>query len=149
MKPRAVHQASVGYDYRGAPSPRILHVAQPTDGGVRRYLAAACADQIARGWQVVVACPDGPLAVDLDALGVPRRSWSATRSPGPSIVGETLALSRIVDDIAPDLVHLHSSKAGLVGRLVVRRQRPTIFQPHGWSWLAATSAVKTLTLRWE
>jgi glycosyltransferase involved in cell wall biosynthesis len=149
MKPRAVHQVSVGYDYRGAPSPRILHVAQPTDGGVRRYLVAACADQIARGWQVVVACPEGPLAVDLDALGVPRRSWSATRSPGPSIVGETLALSRIVDDIAPDLVHLHSSKAGLVGRLVVRRHRPTIFQPHGWSWLAATSTVKRLTLRWE
>lgn len=34
------------------------------------------------------------------------------------------------------MVHLHSSKAGLVGRLVVRRRVPTIFQPHAWSFLA-------------
>jgi glycosyltransferase involved in cell wall biosynthesis len=149
MKPSAVHQVPVGYDCQGVPNPRVLHVAQPTDGGVRRYLVAACLDQIARGWQVVVACPEGPLADDLDALGVPRRPWSATRSPGPSVVGESIALSRIISDVAPDLVHLHSSKAGLVGRLVVRRRQPTIFQPHGWSWLAATSTVKWLTLRWE
>lgn len=38
-----------------------------------------------------------------------------------------------------DLVHLHSSKAGAVGRLALAslgsRRPPSIFTPHGWSWL--------------
>jgi glycosyltransferase involved in cell wall biosynthesis len=37
------------------------------------------------------------------------------------------------------LVHLHSSKAGAVGRLALmslgRRRPPSVFTPHGWSWL--------------
>lgn len=130
--------------------PRILHVAQPTDGGIRQYLVDVCADQLARGWQVTVACPDGPLAADLSSRGVPRRSWPATRSPGPSTLRETLALWRIIYNVAPDVVHLHSSKAGLTGRIALRGGfRPTIFQPHGWSWLAVTGTVKWLTIRWE
>jgi glycosyltransferase involved in cell wall biosynthesis len=129
---------------------RVLHVAQTTDGGIRRYLVDVCADQLARGWQVTVACPDGPLTTDLSALGVPWRSWPASRSPGPSTVRETLAVWRITHSVAPDVVHLHSSKAGLTGRVALRGGfRPTIFQPHGWSWLAVTGKVKWLTIRWE
>jgi glycosyltransferase involved in cell wall biosynthesis len=37
------------------------------------------------------------------------------------------------------LVHLHSSKAGAVGRLALaslgQRRPPSVFTPHGWSWL--------------
>ena len=132
-----------------APAPRVLHVTQAVDGGVRRYLAGVSADQVARGWPVTVACPAGTLAVELAALGVRWLPWSATRSPGPSTPGETVALARIVARVEPDVVHLHSSKAGLVGRLAVRGRRPTIFQPHGWSWLAVTGGVRRATLRWE
>lgn len=133
----------------GLESPRVLHVTQAIDGGVRRYLAQVCADQVGRGWPVTVACPAGTLAVELAALGVRWVPWSATRLPGPSTPRETVALARIVAEVGPDVVHLHSSKAGLVGRLAVRGRRPTIFQPHGWSWLAVTGAVRRATLRWE
>ena len=38
------------------------------------------------------------------------------------------------------LVHVHSSKAGAVGRMALaslgRRRPPSVFTPHGWSWLA-------------
>jgi glycosyltransferase involved in cell wall biosynthesis len=130
--------------------PRVLHIAQPTDGGIRRYVVDVCADQVTRGWQVTVACPDGPLSADLNAVGVPWRSWPATRSPGLSTIRETLALWRITHSVAPDVVHLHSSKAGLTGRLALRGTLPpTIFQPHGWSWLAVTGKVKWLTVWWE
>jgi glycosyltransferase involved in cell wall biosynthesis len=130
--------------------PRVLHIAQPTDGGVRRYIVDVCTDQLARGWQVTVACPNGPLSADLSALGVPCRSWLATRSPGLSTVRETLTVWQITHSIAPDVVHLHSSKAGLTGRLALRGALPPIiFQPHGWSWLAVTGSVKWFTLRWE
>jgi glycosyltransferase involved in cell wall biosynthesis len=51
--------------------------------------------------------------------------------------------------VAPDVVHLHSSKAGLAGRLAVRGRRPTIFQPHAWSFDAVEGLVRRGALLWE
>ena len=129
---------------------RVLHAAQPTDAGVARYVATVAADQLARGWQVVVACPSGGhLATELGAHGVPRLHWPATRSPGVDTVSETRRLRRLVSQVQPDVVHLHSAKAGLAGRLAVRGERPTLFQPHGWSWLAVRGATARGALAWE
>ncbi|SFQ30407.1 Glycosyltransferase involved in cell wall bisynthesis [Amycolatopsis arida] len=129
---------------------RVLHVAQPTTGGVARYVATAAADQRRRGWDAVVACPDGgTLPGTLRHWGVPRLPWPAARSPGPGTVAEIARVRRIVAATRPDVVHLHSAKAGLAGRLAVRDRRPTAFQPHGWSWLAATGAVAEAARRWE
>ncbi len=128
----------------------MLHAAQPTDAGVARYVAAATLDQLARGWRVVVACPsDGQLPAELTAHGVPRLHWPATRRPGVDTVGETQRLHRLISQVDPDVVHLHSAKAGLAGRLAVRGTRPTLFQPHGWSWLAARGATARGALAWE
>jgi len=80
---------------------RILHVAQPVDGGVAAYVLAACADQLARGWRVAVACPDGGrLADGLAAAGIPRLRWTAGRNPGPGSMAEArrLADGSIGDD---------------------------------------------------
>jgi glycosyltransferase involved in cell wall biosynthesis len=134
---------------RGDRVPHVLHVAQPTDGGVHRYLIDVCADQLTRGWRVTVASPEGPLAADARALGVSWRRWSAVRSPGPRTLRETWNARRIVRAVEPDVVHLHSAKAGLAGRLAVAGRRPTIFQPHGWSWLATDGPTRAVTLGWE
>jgi glycosyltransferase involved in cell wall biosynthesis len=128
---------------------RILHVAQPVEGGVAGYVAAACADQAARGWEVAVACPDGGrLGADLAALGITRLPWAAVRSPGPATAGEAHRLSRIIDGYRPGVLHLHAAKAGLAGRLP-RRGVPVVYQPHGWSWLAATGALRRASRAWE
>jgi glycosyltransferase involved in cell wall biosynthesis len=130
--------------------PTVLHVAQPTDGGVARYVAAVSADQVARGWRVVVACPDGGrLSDELATGGVSRLRWPAQRAPGRASVGEAQLLARLVGSTAPHVVHLHSSKAGLAGRLALRGRLPTLFQPHGWSWLAVQGPVAAATIRWE
>jgi glycosyltransferase involved in cell wall biosynthesis len=128
----------------------VLHVAQPSDGGVAAYVAAACSDQLARGWTVAVACPEGGrLATDLVARGVPWLRWAAGRAPGPASIAEAVRLRRLIARVRPDVVHLHSSKAGLTGRLAVRGRRATLFQPHGWSWLAVDGATAAATIRWE
>lgn len=130
--------------------PRVLHVAQPTEAGVAVYVAAAVADQLARGWDVTVACPDGGrLTEELTEAGVRRVRWEAGRSPGPATLAEAAALHRIIRAVGPDVIHLHSSKAGLAGRLAVRGRIPTIFQPHGWSWLAVDGSMASATLAWE
>ena len=72
---------------------------------------------------------------------------SANRAGGS--IGECLRLSRIIEEADPDVVHLHSSKAGLAGRLVLRNRIPTVFQPHAWSYLAATGGVRAASRRWE
>jgi glycosyltransferase involved in cell wall biosynthesis len=58
-------------------------------------------------------------------------------------------MRRIVGRVDPDLVHLHSSKAGLAGRLAVRGRRPTIFQPHAWSFHALGGRLRRAAAAWE
>lgn len=129
---------------------RVLHAAQPTEAGVAGYVAAVATDQLARGWRVTVACPGGGhLAGSLAAYGVPRLHWPATRSPGTATASETRLLRQLIEAAAPDVVHLHSAKAGLAGRLALRGGLPTLFQPHGWSWLAARGATAGGALAWE
>jgi glycosyltransferase involved in cell wall biosynthesis len=133
-------------------STAILHVAQPVDGGVAAYVLAACLDQVARGWRVTVACPDGgPLAGSLATAGIPRVSWNAGRSPDRGSLGEARRLAGIVGRLRLDALHLHASKAGLAGRLrtTVSRRMPTLFQPHGWSWLAVDGRLRTASVAWE
>ncbi|MEH0633785.1 glycosyltransferase family 4 protein [Streptomyces bottropensis] len=131
------------------PPSRVLHVTQPVDGGVARVVTDLVRAQLADGLRVAVACPDGPLAPALRALGADVRLWAATRSPGPALVSEVRGLRRILDGVRPDLVHAHSAKAGLAGRLAVRGQVPTVFQPHAWSFEAVDGVMAALALGWE
>ena len=131
------------------PPPRVLHVTQPVDGGVARVVTDLVRAQLAAGLAVTVACPDGPLATGLRHGGADVRHWHATRSPGPSLVRETRRLAQVIDEVRPRLVHAHSAKAGLAGRLVVRGRIPTVFQPHAWSFEAVGGAASALALAWE
>lgn len=130
---------------------RILHVCESTDGGIGVFVRDLALDQTARGHEVAVAVPSsGPVLAALAAAGVRHHAWEAIAQPWPSAVARELrALRRIVAAADPALVHLHSSKAGLVGRLVVRRHRPTIHQPHSWSFWARSGAIGIATLTWE
>ncbi|MFD5267515.1 glycosyltransferase [Streptomyces sp. NPDC058335] len=129
--------------------PRVLHLTQPVDGGVARVVTDLARAQLAAGLHVTVACPDSALAEHLRALGADVRPWEASRVPGPSLPGEVRRLGRVLDAVRPDLVHAHSAKAGLAGRLAVRGRIPTVFQPHAWSFEAVGGATAALALRWE
>lgn len=128
----------------------VLHVCQPTEGGAPTVARDLAADQARRGWRVAVASPKGgPLRHWLAAADVPHLGWEASRRPGPSTLVESARLARHVRRFAPDVVHLHSSKAGLVGRLVMRGRRPTVFQPHAWSFEADPGLLGWGALQWE
>ncbi len=120
----------------------VLHVAQPGEYGVVSVLEGLVADQVRRRWRVGVA---GPVPIG-PARHLP---WTAGRAPGPDVVDEVRRLRSLVRAFGPDVVHLHSSKAGLAGRLVVRGRLPTILQPHAWSFLALTGPLAAASLAWE
>src|SRR5215210_8613709 len=146
----AVESVAARYSESSEVTLSVLHVTQPVDGGVARCVSDLVADQIGRGWRVGVACPPGgPLLERARSLGADHVAWRARRAPGPGVASETRAISRIASAWAPDLVHLHSSKAGLAGRLALRGRRPTVFQPHAWSFLAAGQPLRRAALAWE
>ena len=57
-------------------------------------------------------------------------------------------LRREIRAAKPDLIHLHSSKAGLIGRLAAIGLRiPVIYTAHGWAYTTGVSKLKSLTYR--
>jgi glycosyltransferase involved in cell wall biosynthesis len=132
--------------------PRLLYVVTLAEVGgaqsyVRDLLAAAKED-----YDVTVAAHgDGPLRVAAGALGVPfvelrhvRRAISPTQDP--------LGLSELVRlfrRVRPDIVHLNSSKVGILGRVAARLARVPVcvFTAHGWAFSAAGSRTASLYRR--
>lgn len=132
------------------PPPHVLHVSMPTTEGVATVLLGYVADQVARGWTVTVACPrEGWLTAAARANGAQVVRWEARRSPGPGLGREVRRLQEILADVRPDVVHLHSAKAGLAGRLALRGRIPTLFQPHAWSFEAVRGPMRWASARWE
>lgn len=59
-----------------------------------------------------------------------------------------LELRKALQQHRPDLVHLHSTKAGVVGRLAARSLGlPVIFTAHGWAFTEGVSARKAALYR--
>jgi len=131
------------------PRPRVLHLAQPVDGGVARVVLDLTRAQLASGARVTVGCPGGELGSELQKMGAGFRPWRAARSPGTGLAGEVRRLARLIEEVRPELVHAHSAKAGLAARLAVRGRIPTVFQPHAWSFEAVGGVTACLALRWE
>lgn len=128
----------------------ILHISQPVDGGVARVVVDLVRGQREAGCRVLVACPQGGrLAAEAAVAGALVVDWPAERSPGPATPGEVWRLRRIIRGAGPDILHLHSAKAGLAGRLAARGSVPTVFQPHAWSFAAVEGRLAAATLRWE
>lgn len=130
--------------------PTVLHLVQPVDGGVARVVVDLVRAQTAAGLRAVVGCPPGGFlagaARDAGARVLP---WHAGRAPGPGLPAEVIGARRLLRRVRPDLLHAHSAKAGLAGRLAARGSVLTVFQPHAWSFDAVGGATGALALRWE
>jgi glycosyltransferase involved in cell wall biosynthesis len=128
----------------------VLHVSETTLGGVGGVLADLAAAQADRGWRVCVAAPahDG-LAATAARSGGRLHDWVPGARPGPRLPSSVRALAAVVRAERPDVVHLHTSMAGMCGRIALRRRTPTLFQPHSWSFFAVTGPVRAATLLWE
>ena len=126
---------------------RILHVAESVKGGCGTYLnqivPCQLTDPETAELRVIV-----PEAHRRQMEAIPSDILHCFASNGRSI-GAMAALSRTlraeVRDFKPDVVHLHSSFAGLVGRIVLRAipARPRIiYCAHGWGFDIQGSATK-------
>lgn len=44
-------------------------------------------------------------------------------------------IKKVAADVKPDVIHLHSSKAGAIGRFAFNGKIPLFYTPHGYSFL--------------
>lgn len=117
---------------------RILYVITRGDmGGAQRHVLKLLAP-IARREQVALACgEEGPLAAAAHEIGVPVFIVpNLVRPVSPRLdLKAFLDLRRLIRVWKPDLVHCHSSKAGILGRLAARAEdTPSVFTAHGWAF---------------
>lgn len=126
---------------------RILHVAESVKGGCGTYLNQIVPCQLTdpETAELRVIVPEAHRA-QMEAI--PAEILRCFASSGRSI-SAMAALSRTLRtelrDFRPDIVHLHSSFAGVVGRIVLRTipARPRIiYCAHGWGFDIQGSAIR-------
>jgi glycosyltransferase involved in cell wall biosynthesis len=101
---------------------RVLFVATSGgEGGIERYSMRLAALLRARGVAVIYACrPDGFLASQCAALGIPTVAWQVRNSGD---IASALALARLVRRNAIDIVHVHSRRDYVPAVLAARLAR--------------------------
>jgi glycosyltransferase involved in cell wall biosynthesis len=125
--------------------PRLLYVVTLAEvGGAQSYvrdLLPAVREQ----YDVTLAAHgEGPLRAAAAELGIAFVPLRHVRRPlsviqDPLGVGE---LTRLLRRVRPDVVHLNSSKAGVLGRIAASAARVPVrvFTAHGWAFKATTGA---------
>lgn len=79
--------------------------------------------------------PETPATIDtLLAPGVTGYELPWTRRTPRHQLRAAWSLRRLVGELEPDVVHLHSSFAGLVGTLAVPRGTTCVYTPHGFAF---------------
>ncbi|MDZ4168698.1 MAG: VanW family protein [Coriobacteriia bacterium] len=134
-------------------SPRVLLVSQPTTAGTARHVADLAAGLIARGTDVTVACPTSgmlPERARHDGASVVELAMKREISP-LSDARAFFRLMRLCRQLRPDVIHLHSSKAGFLGRLAGRMAGVpvVVFTPHCWSFQSASGRKRRIYLALE
>lgn len=105
-----------------------------------RDLSLALAE---RGWKVtILAGSEGPLSNDVQNRGLPFRTIPhLVRSVSPvADVRAVAELRAALRQLQPDLLSLHSSKAGVLGRLsALKLGFPVLLTAHGWGFSSASN----------
>lgn len=140
---------------------RIMHVTETLGAGVMGSVSMLARSQASLGHIVVLLHTnhaDMPAAAELDCVwfaGVERRvleynrsaSWSSIRSLSAQIVAS-------INQLQPDVVHAHSTVAGIATRLAwrqIRRTAALFYSPHGFAFLRSdwNPAIRTAVVATE
>lgn len=119
---------------------KIFYVLTRADewGGAQVHVREMACALARAGHEVAVAAgAAGHAASWLDSAGIPfvHLKWLKRSIRPVADLIAVLELRRIICKLKPDIVCLHSSKAGYVGRLASRLAKvPAVFTAHGWAF---------------
>lgn len=125
----------------------VVHVTQAL-GGVETSLRNIIDNIDTKKFETAIICPDEPLSSA-------KIEWQNTKIFNVPFVREINPISdikallqtiKILEKLKPDIIHCHSAKGGFLGRLAGKIAGiPTIYSPHGFSYLSANSFLKKQT----
>ena len=131
---------------------------EATIGGTKRHLFDLATSFDPASVQVEVACPpvrseahgDTSFAGDLHEAGVTVRRIPMVRAIRPWADATTIVrLARLIRRGGYDIVHTHSTKAGITGRLAARWDGVrTVHTPHGFYYLNFAGGIGRAMARW-
>ena len=117
---------------------RILHVSETLPGGVGSYI-----DDLGRAQSAIVGASNVAVLAPASDVKLLKSAdfftvfpYRQSRRGVQGLWSLRTALRRVVRDWQPDIVHLHSSLAGLVGRMPLaygRRPQGIVYTAHGWA----------------
>lgn len=118
---------------------KILHVCESVIGGPASYFEEMLPFQVARfsGENVILLGPEDHRAHVRADIGCVFETYRRAGRDPRSLLALAAAIRRAVARHDPDIVHLHSSFAGAIGRLVVRAMRHRariVYCAHCWSF---------------
>ena len=128
---------------------KLLYVITLPDlGGAQAHLLEVARAMVADGHEVYVAVgKSGWLTeqlaeLQINTIIVPELVREISPVKDYRVV---CGIKKIIQNIRPDIVHCHSSKAGIVGRVAAWLAGvPAVFTAHGWAFTEGVPAVKRL-----
>lgn len=131
--------------------PTVLHVTEAAGGGVRRHLGYVLPALAEAGLRqgVVISRERGEPGLDEDlatwtALGVAVHILPMRRGLSPRDPGQIPALRRLIRTEAPQIVHAHATKAGLLARLAAPPGVRRLYSPHSFVFQEMTGVRRFL-----
>ena len=131
---------------------KVMHIVTKADvGGAQTYVLELATAQLGDGHEVVIVAGTlGAMADEARRRGITVMEESALRREvgGLSEFRAARRLRERITGFGPDIVHAHSSKAGVLARLAGRSARvPTVYTAHGWPFQAG-AAVPQRIVSW-
>jgi glycosyltransferase involved in cell wall biosynthesis len=127
---------------------KILFIITKSDlGGAQSYVKSLI-ENLYQKYEITLATgEEGSLTETIKAMGVKVYLIpSLIRAINP--LTDFFAIKQTVDlirQLQPDILHLHSSKAGIIGRIAgVICQVPTVFTAHGWGFTPRTPLIRRI-----
>lgn len=125
---------------------KILNITQ-SFGGVETYLKLVVQHINRDKFEIVIATPQGEtLQSFCRQNGVTHHVINLSRSFNPiKDISSFFKIISLIRKEKPDVVHLHSGKAGFLGRIVTKMMgRKSVFSPHGGSYLSFTGVKRIM-----
>lgn len=120
---------------------KVLHIVEAFGGGVFTYLTAL-ANNTCEEFDVTIACTIRPQTPEnFERFLDPRVHVIRMEHQQRSInlrkdLRGAKEIREIVKRVSPDVIHLHSSKAGILGRIAINcKKNKVYYTPHGFSFL--------------